>query len=76
MDDGDEDQKVRDLIPGDDPRIQYVNCDMAPGTYVSDSKKINLAIKKYSEIDTPHIIVHFYDSVYYPELSVLSRVHF
>lgn len=73
-DDCDEEQRVRDLIPGDDPRIQYINCKMKQGNYLPVTKKINLAIEKYSENSKKHIIVNFFDSVYYPSHTVLSRV--
>lgn len=72
-DDSDEDQKVRELVPGDDLRIQYINCKVGKKSYLSVPYKINLCIEKYS-IDGPQVILHFFDSVYYPPHSVMSRV--
>jgi hypothetical protein len=71
-DDSDPDQKVRDLVPGDDNRIKYINCKLTGGEFLSTTKKLNLCLS-YSE-EKYGIVLHMFDNVYYPPHSVLSRV--
>jgi hypothetical protein len=71
-DDGDNDQKVAELVPGDDPRIKYVNCKMDAKTHLSLAKKLNLCVA-YAEQETDYFLV-FADDCYYPPHSVLSRI--
>jgi hypothetical protein len=71
-DDGDNDKKVAELIPGDDPRIKYVNCKVDPGKHLSLAKKLNLCMA-YAEQESEYFLV-FSDDCYYPPHSVLSRV--
>lgn len=70
-DDGDEDQRVRDLIPEDD-RIKYINCKVGMGNYLSVTKKLNLCIS-YTGPDVQYI-VHMFDNVYYPPNAILARI--
>ena len=71
-DDSEESKEVRDLIPGNDPRIKYISCKMGKNSFLPVSKKINLCM---NYITNPNeVIVHFFDDQYYPEMSVLSRV--
>ena len=71
-DDSDDSQKVADLIPGDDPRIKYINCKIDSGQYLPLTKKLNLCVA-YAELQTEYFLV-FSDDCYYPPHSVLSRV--
>jgi hypothetical protein len=71
-DDSEESKEVRDLIPGNDPRIKYISCKMGRNSFLPVSKKINLCMNYV--INQDEVIVHFFDDQYYPEMSVLSRV--
>jgi hypothetical protein len=71
-DDSDYDKKVADLVPGDDPRIKYVNCKIDAGQHLPLTKKLNLCVA-YAEKDTEYFLV-FSDDCYYPPHSAMSRV--
>lgn len=70
-DDGDVDKKVRELLPQDD-RIKYINCKITNGKHLSITKKLNMSLSHSS--DKYSVILHMFDNVYYPPLSVISRV--
>lgn len=74
IDDTDEDCKdtIKELIPGNDQRIKYITCKMSRGSFLSISKKINMALTYVS--DPNELIAHFFDDQYYHESSLLSRV--
>lgn len=71
-DDSEEGKDVRDLLPGNDPRIKYISCKMGKKSFLSISKKINLCMNYVTSPD--EVIVHFFDDQYYSEMSILSRV--
>ncbi len=70
-DDGDNDQKVRELIPPD-KRIKYINCTPGPGGFLAISKKLNVCMS-YVANDCQYIM-HFFDNMYYPPLSAATRI--
>ena len=72
-DDGDEDRKVGKYLALDDDRIKYINCKLPPGQYLPMSKKLNLCMT-YTGSQKNQVIMHFFDYVYYPPMSTMSRV--
>lgn len=78
-DDSDIDNKIRKFLPADDKRIKYINCQMGKGSYLPMAKKLNLCNSYIEEkcvngVPQKQIILHFFDFVYHPPKSTLSRV--
>ena len=65
-------KSVKELIPGNDPRIKYISCKMQKNAFLSVSKKLNMAM---SYVNNPNeLVAHFFDDQYYHPMSLLSRV--
>src|SRR5690606_2122845 len=67
-DDSEDGKEIRDLIPGNDPRIKYISCKMGKNSFLSVSKKLNLCMNYITSHN--EIIMHFFDDQYYVPLSV------